>query len=73
MSRQRMKDLPQMRRPRERLLALGVGALSDAELLALFIVSGSTTETAVDVARRLISEFGSLSGRSALARPDMHC
>ncbi|MEY2700619.1 MAG: repair protein RadC [Pseudomonadota bacterium] len=48
-------------RPRERLLQQGAAALSDAELLALFLGVGVQGMTAVDLARRLLSEFGSLS------------
>ena len=40
-------------RPREKLLRLGATALSDAELLAILIGSGSTRERAVDLTRRI--------------------
>jgi len=49
-----------MERPRERLLECGSGTLSDAELLAVLLGSGSRGRSAVDVARELISSFGSL-------------
>ena len=42
-------------RPREKLLRLGAAALSDAELLAILIGSGSTRESAVDLTRRILS------------------
>ncbi|MGK0500505.1 MAG: DNA repair protein RadC, partial [Oceanicoccus sp.] len=45
---------------REKLLAKGAQALSDAELLAIFLRTGCRGETAVDLARRLLSNFGSL-------------
>jgi DNA repair protein RadC len=53
-------DWPEEERPRERLLAKGAGALSDAELLAIFLRVGVRGKSAVDLARDLISHFGSL-------------
>ena len=55
-----IKHWPQQERPRERLLSIGPQALSDAELLAIFIRTGCSGYSAVDLARLLISEFGSL-------------
>lgn len=49
-------------KPRERLLAHGPLALSDAELLAMLIGSGTTRETAVDLAARVLEAFGGLTG-----------
>ena len=43
-------------RPREKLLRLGAAALSDAELLAILIGSGSTRESAVDLTRRILND-----------------
>lgn len=45
-------------RPREKLLAQGAQALSDAELLAILIGSGTQEETAVDVMRRILDGTG---------------
>ena len=53
-------DWPQAERPREKLLAQGPAALSDAELLAIFLRTGVPGATAVDLARELIQRFGSL-------------
>lgn len=53
-------DWPEEERPRERLLAHGASALSDAELLAIFLRVGVRGKSAVDLARDLISHFGSL-------------
>ncbi len=53
-------DWPQQERPREKLLARGPGALSDAELLAIFLRTGVRGKTAVDLARDLLQQFGSL-------------
>ena len=55
-----IKDWPSAERPREKLLAKGPGALSDAELLAIFIQSGTRGLTALDVARRALTELGGL-------------
>jgi DNA repair protein RadC len=55
-----IKDWPQQERPREKLLASGAAALSDAELLAIFLRSGTRGNTAVDLARDLLSHFGGL-------------
>ena len=53
-------DWPTHERPREKLLARGAGALSDAELLAIFLRTGVAGKTAVDLARELLTRFGSL-------------
>ena len=45
-------------RPREKLLAKGPQALSEAELLAILIGSGSTSESAVDLMRRILGDRG---------------
>lgn len=58
----KIKDWPEEERPREKLLNRGAQILSDSELLALFIGSGSGGITAVDVAKRLLVEYQSLSG-----------
>lgn len=55
-----INDWPQEERPREKLLAAGAKALSDAELLAIFISSGTKEQTAVDVARGLLHHFGGI-------------
>lgn len=53
-------DWPEAERPREKLLLRGAPALSDAELLAIFLRTGVPGKTAVDLARDLLAEFGSL-------------
>ncbi len=62
-----MPDVPIRRwpiseRPRERLIRRGPGALSDAELLALFLGSGTPGLSAVDLARQLLGHFEDLRG-----------
>ncbi|WP_018954813.1 RadC family protein [Thioalkalivibrio sulfidiphilus] len=53
-------DWPADERPREKLLSRGAAALSDAELLAIFLRTGVAGKTAVDLARELLSRFGGL-------------
>jgi len=53
-------DWPMEERPREKLLQNGPQALSDAELLAIFLRTGVQGKTAVDLARELLGEFGGL-------------
>src|SRR5262245_1208674 len=54
-------DWPPQERPRERLLALGPAALADAELLAILLRTGARGKSAVDLARELLSRYGSVS------------
>ena len=55
-----IRDWPDQERPREKLLARGATALSDAELLAIFLRTGVKGHSAVDLARDLMHEYGSL-------------
>lgn len=54
-------DWPAGERPREKLLTRGAGALTDAELLAIFLRVGVTGASAVDLARAMLDEYGSLA------------
>lgn len=56
-----IRDWPSDERPRERLLTHGPAALSDAELLAIFLRTGTQGMSAVDMARALIAHFGDLT------------
>jgi len=58
-------DWPVDDRPREKLLAKGPDALSDAELLAIFLRTGVSGKSAVDLARDLLTRCGSLSALCA--------
>ncbi|MDH5424827.1 MAG: DNA repair protein RadC [Gammaproteobacteria bacterium] len=55
-----ISDWPASERPREKLLERGSQALSDAELLAIFLRTGVKGKSAVDLARELLNSFGSL-------------
>jgi DNA repair protein RadC len=65
-------DWPVDDRPREKLFAKGPGSLSDAELLAIFLRTGTKGKSAVDLARSLLVRFGSLAGLLAVSR-DAFC
>ncbi|SEM91784.1 RadC family protein [Nitrosomonas marina] len=54
-------DWPVYERPREKLLRFGARNLSDTELLAIFLRTGTTGKSAVELARNLLNHFGSLS------------
>jgi DNA repair protein RadC len=53
-----IKELAEDDRPREKLLTIGRHALSDAELIAIILGSGTTSETAVQLARRMLADHG---------------
>ena len=57
-----LKDLPLDARPREKLLARGPGALSDAELLALLLRTGLPGKNALQMGQELVDTFGGLAG-----------
>ena len=63
-------DWPSSERPREKLLARGAAALTDAELLAIFLRTGTRGRTAVDLARELLGRFGGLRALLRAARED---
>ena len=63
-----ISDWPVDDRPREKLLAKGPAALSDAELLAIFLRTGISGKSAVDLARELLARCGSLSALCAASQ-----
>ncbi len=58
-----IRDWPEGERPREKLLARGSSALSDAELLAVLLGSGSRGKDAIALGRELLGGLGALLGR----------
>jgi len=62
-----IREWPEATRPRERLLARGAGALSDTELLAILIGTGTRARSALDIAQALTRALG---GPRGLARAD---
>ena len=57
-----LKDIPEDARPREKLLARGPGALSDAELLALLLRTGLPGKNALQMGQELLDQFGGVAG-----------
>jgi DNA repair protein RadC len=64
-------DWPVDDRPREKLLSKGPAALSDAELLAIFLRTGVNGKSAVDLARDLLARCGSLSALCSASGRDV--
>ncbi len=73
MSKERLtiKDLPEQERPREKLKLLGAEALSNAELLAVLLGTGTRRESAVELAVRLLSISGGLRSLMDLSFEEM--
>lgn len=67
----RIKDWPESERPREKLMKHGAGALTDAELIAILIGSGTSKVTAVDLARRLFVEHKNLRELAGMSVADL--
>ncbi len=63
--RLRIKELAEEDRPREKMRLKGAAALSDAELIAILIGSGSSTETAVQLSQRILGTVDNSLGRLA--------
>jgi DNA repair protein RadC len=55
-----LREVPSEERPRERMLQFGAHALSNAELLAILLRTGTYAESAVRLAQRILSECGDL-------------
>lgn len=53
-----IRELPEGERPREKLMMRGPGALSDAELLAIIVNTGSKGESVMSLSQRIIKESG---------------
>ncbi len=56
-SNQKIKDLPKIERPREKLIHYGPGRLSNSELLALILRSGKKGENVVDLANKVLKKY----------------
>ncbi|CDF58127.1 RadC family protein [Thermobrachium celere] len=57
----RIKDIPIEERPRERLIKYGESALSNAELLAIILRTGTKSESALDLAKKILSMYGGIT------------
>ena len=60
----KITELPEEERPREKLIARGEEALTDAELLAVMLRTGRQGANAISVGRELLEQYGSLEGLS---------
>ena len=67
-----IRDLPNGERPRERLRDAGATALSDAELLAILLRTGSAAESVVELARHVLVHFDGLEGLARAAYADLY-
>lgn len=65
-----IQSWPKHDRPRERLIKQGAQALSDAELLAIFLRTGLPGKSAVDLAREMITQFGGLHNLNRVSLAD---
>lgn len=70
LSPNRLRDTALGERPQERLKQFGAGALSDTELLAMLLRSGTRGQDVLTLAGRLVSEAGSLAGLVAWREED---
>ena len=62
----RIQDMPQNLRPREKLARLGPASLDNAELMALFISTGTKGRSAISIGRELLSKYGSMGALGGL-------
>jgi DNA repair protein RadC len=67
----RIREIPASERPRERLRDLGPQALSNAELLAIVLRSGSTQQSVLNLATSLLARHGGLRGLARLSFSDL--
>jgi DNA repair protein RadC len=64
MSQVKIREMPAQERPREKLAAHGASALTDPELIAILLRTGVPGANAIEVARKLLKDYGSLAGLS---------
>ena len=67
-----IRDLPQGERPRERLRELGAGALSNSELIAILLRTGTRGESVLDLSRRMLAEVGGLAGLGRISYAELN-
>ena len=60
----KIREMPREERPREKLAAHGASALTDPELIAILLRTGVPGANAIEVARKLLKDYNSLSGLS---------
>ncbi|MBW7887752.1 MAG: DNA repair protein RadC [Bacteroidetes bacterium] len=67
----KIKDLPEDDRPREKALKHGIHTLSDSELLAILINTGTKQFSAMDIAKDVLRKYGTLSSVATLSPEDL--
>lgn len=67
----KIQELQEDERPREKLAQHGAAALSEPELIAILLRVGTQGANAIDVARQLLKEFGSLAGLARASVPEL--
>jgi DNA repair protein RadC len=68
---QRIKDLPEHERPRERLVEKGPEALKDTELIAILLRTGLKGTSALQVAEEMVRQFGTLANLARATLDDL--
>ena len=66
-----IRDMPDVERPRERLLLYGAARLNNAELLAVLLRTGIRGESSIGLAQRLLADFGGLRGIAGAAYAEL--
>jgi DNA repair protein RadC len=66
-----IKEWPEDERPREKLMKHGAASLSDSELLAILINTGSGKQSALDLAKKLLREYHSMRNLAGLSVSDL--
>ncbi len=67
----KIREMPEQERPREKLAALGAGALADCELLAILLRTGMKGVSAIDMGRQLLQRYGSLGAIARCSVPEL--
>ena len=70
--RPRITDLPNDERPRERLLHVGAASVSTAELIAIILRVGTSSENVVVLAQRLLAKYKGLGGLARASTNELH-
>jgi DNA repair protein RadC len=66
-----MRNVPESERPRERMLNSGASSLSNAELIAILLRTGSSRESVLSLAFRLLNEVGQLRGLKSISYEEL--
>lgn len=69
--RTRIEDIPEGERPRERLRDIGAGGMSQRELIAIILRTGSREQNALQLADALLQKFNGLSGLARASLPEL--